>query len=407
MSKARSGTIALSLAIIGAIWSLVLLATGGFDVTLIGVTITAHDVTRPAAAAAIAFAVYLWARGPARVLAAVARRARAVDRRLARLTLSDRAAAAGAVLVAVVVAAVGVAWNSGVAGGADSYGYISQAELWRQGEWPIVPQPFAPQAPWPNAEWTFTPLGYAVAAGGGAIVATYSPGLPLVMAGVKTIFGHAAMFWIAPLAGAVLVLAAFEAGRRLSTPRAGLAAAWLVATSQALLGDLMVPTSDLLAAAGLSTGCVLLFRDSRIAIAAAGLAVAVALPVRPNLVLTAAVLPVVAAAGPAARRLDLEPTIGGRADLRDRRRARRGDPRVGQLAPSRIAVAVGLRRPAGYLPWQQLSGEPAAVPRRVSSRPRRGSRRSVLPRCSFLHGCSGHRSAIDRASCSSRRGSGV
>jgi hypothetical protein len=54
---------------------------------------------------------------------------------------------------------------------------------------------------------------------------------------------------------------------------------------------LIVPTSDLLAAAGLSTGCVLLFRESRIAIAAAGLAVAIALPVRPNLVFTAAVLP--------------------------------------------------------------------------------------------------------------------
>lgn len=292
MPRRRIGTIALAIASLAAVWSLVLLSTGGFDVTLFGVVITAHDVTRPAVAATIAFAVYLWARGPSTLGRAVARRARALDGWLARLTISDRVAVAGVWPIAAVVATVGVVWNSGVAGGADSYGYISQAELWRQGGWPIVAQPFASQAPWPNAEWTFTPLGYSVAAGGGAIVPTYSPGLPLVMAAVKTVFGHAAIFWIAPLAGAVLVLAAFEACRRLSSARAGLAAAWLVATSQALLGDLMVPTSDLLAAAGLSTACVLLFRDSRIAVAAAGLAIAIALPVRPNLVLTAAVLPV-------------------------------------------------------------------------------------------------------------------
>jgi hypothetical protein len=291
VSNSRSGAIALTIAIAGAVWSLILLATGGFDVTLIGVTVTAHDVTRPAAAAAIAFGAYLWARGPRAIAAALARRARVVDGWLARLTIPDRAAIAAAWMMAAAVATAGVVWSSGVAGGADSYGYVSQAELWRRGGLPIVAQPFAAQAPWPDAEWTFTPLGYSVAAGGGSIVPTYSPGLPLVMAAVKTLLGHAAIFWIAPLAGAVLVIVACEAGRRLSSARAGLAAAWLVATSQTLLGDLMVPTSDLLAAAGSSLACVLLLRDSRAAVAAAGLAVAIALPVRPNLVLTAAVLP--------------------------------------------------------------------------------------------------------------------
>ena len=289
MSRARIATIALAIALLAAVWSLVLLATGGFDVTLVGVVITAHDVTRPAALGLLAAVVYLVARGPRTVAAALAARARGIDRGLARLQVPDRLAAWMAILIAIVIAVIGVAWNAGVVGGADSYGYVSQAELWRQGI-PILPQPFAAQVPWPNGDWTFTPLGYRVADGGGAIVPTYSVGLPLVMAGVKTVFGHVAMFWIAPLAGAVLVLVAYGAGRRLASPQAGLVAAWLTATSPALLGDLMVPTSDLLAAAALSSAGLLLLRRSRLAVLLSGLAVTIALPVRPNLVPVAAVL---------------------------------------------------------------------------------------------------------------------
>jgi hypothetical protein len=282
----RTGTIALAIAALAGAWTLLLIVTGGFDVTLIGVTITAHDVMRPAWAGAVALAVYVWARGPRQVWDGIAAIGRAIDRRLARVRVPDRIAASA---IAAAVAIFGVGWNAGVGGGADTYGYLSQAELWRHGL-PIVPQPFAADVPWPDADWTFTPLGYTVKRGGGAIVPTYSAGLPLVMAAAKSVAGQAAMFWIAPLAGAVLVLVAYDAGRRLASSRAGLTAAFLVATSQALLGDLTVPTSDVLAAAGLSVACVLLFRDSRIAVFAAGVAVALALPVRPNLAPTAAVL---------------------------------------------------------------------------------------------------------------------
>ncbi|HYN06501.1 MAG TPA: hypothetical protein VES67_03830 [Vicinamibacterales bacterium] len=282
----RVGSIALALAALAGAWTLLLLATGGFDITLFNVIITAHDVTRPAWAGAIALAVYVWARGPRRVAGRIAEIGRAIDRRLARVPIPDRI---GAWVMAAAVTVFGVGWNAGVGGGADTYGYLSQAELWRHGV-PIVPQPFAAEVPWPDADWTFTPLGYAVRQGGGAIVPTYAVGLPLVMAAVKSVAGHAAIFWIAPLAGAVLVLVAYDAGRRLASSRAGLMAAFLTATSQALLGDLTVPTSDVLAAAGLSGACVLLFRDSRLAVAASGLAVALALPVRPNLAPSAAVL---------------------------------------------------------------------------------------------------------------------
>ena len=311
MSRPRIATVALAIAWLAAVWSLVLLATGGFDVTLFGVLITAHDVMRPAALGTLAAGVYLLARGPGIVAATLAARTRLIDRGLARLRVPDRLASWMAILVAIVTAIVGVERNSGVVGGADSYGYVSQAELWRQGVVPIVPQPFAAQVPWPNGEWTFTPLGYSVADGGGAIVPTYSVGLPLVMAGVKTVFGHAAMFWIAPLAGAALVLVAYGAGRRLASPQAGLVAAWLTATSPALIGDLTVPTSDLLAAAALSSACLLLLRRSRsrLAVLLSGLAVAIALPIRPNLAPVAAVLGVW---------LLLAPGPDGRSDWRVR-----------------------------------------------------------------------------------------
>ncbi len=284
--RSRIARVALVIVWLAAAWCLLLLVTGGFDVTLFHVVMTAHDVTRPAAIGAMALAVYVWARGLHDVARGIAVRARAVDRAIAAVWIPDRPLAW---VIAAAVMAAGIQWNAGVAGGADSYGYLSQAELWRHGL-PIVPQPFAKEVPWPNAEWTFTPLGYKVVDGGGAIVPTYSVGLPLVMAAVKRVAGHAAIFWIAPLAGAVLVLVTYDAGRRLASPRAGLIAAWFVATSQALIGDLMVPTSDLLAAAGLSGACALLLRDSRLAVVAAGLSVALALPVRPNLLPTAAVL---------------------------------------------------------------------------------------------------------------------
>jgi hypothetical protein len=289
VSRSRIATIALAIALLAAVWSLVLVATGGFDVTLLGVVITAHDVTRPAALGILAAVVYLVARGPGTIAAALTARARGIDRGLTRLRVPDRLASWMALLIAIVIAVIGVERNAGVIGGADSYGYVSQAELWRQGV-PILPQPFAAQVPWPNGDWTFTPLGYQVADGGGAIVPTYSVGLPLVMAGVKTVFGHAAMFWIAPLAGAALVLVAYGAGRRLASPQAGLVAAWLTATSPALLGDLTVPTSDLLAAAALSAACLLLLRRSRLSVLLSGLAVSIALLVRPNLATAAAVL---------------------------------------------------------------------------------------------------------------------
>src|SRR5439155_12318257 len=100
------------------------------------------------------------------------------------------------------------------AGGSDSYGYVSQIDLWLQGH-PFVDQPWAAQVPWPDGPGTFTPLGYSLLPSGTTIVPTYTPGLPLLMALIKVVAGYRAMFAVEPLSAAILVLATYGLGRRL------------------------------------------------------------------------------------------------------------------------------------------------------------------------------------------------
>ena len=62
---------------------------------------------------------------------------------------------AGAMALAALAA--GLRWGAMVAGGADSYGYVSQAGLWQQGRL-VVEQEIVRQSPWPDAAETWSPL---------------------------------------------------------------------------------------------------------------------------------------------------------------------------------------------------------------------------------------------------------
>jgi hypothetical protein len=260
--------IVAALAVFATLWSLAIWIIGGFGLTLAGITIQAHDPFRPLALAVICAAIYFGSAGR-------------VNARTLVIPL--------VVLIALSVALAGIARNSWTAGGADSYAYVSQAELWLSGSL-TVPVPLAASAPWPNAVSTFAPHGFRPAISDLAIVPVTAPGLPLAMAAAKAIAGHCAMFLVTPLSGAALVWFTFAIGRRLMSDAVGLVAAWLIATSPAVLAMLVSPMSDVPAAALWAAATYLALGSSSISALAAGLASSGAILIRPNLAPLAAIL---------------------------------------------------------------------------------------------------------------------
>jgi hypothetical protein len=140
------------------------------------------------------------------------------------------------------------------------------------------------------ARWTFTPLGYRPEPSGYRIVPMYPPGLPMLMAAGKAIAGQCGLFYVVPLSGGALVFATYWIGRRIGRPLVGVAAAWMVATSAAMLFMLMAPMSDVPAAAAWAIAVALLLAGTPATALAAGVAAAVAILIRPNLAPLAAVL---------------------------------------------------------------------------------------------------------------------
>lgn len=187
--------------------------------------------------------------------------------------------------MAAFVVMFGHTHRTSVAGGADSYGYLSQAELWRAGNLHVA-QPFMNDFPWPKREWTGSPMGYRPAPGeeSGQIVPIYSPGLAVMMAGAKTLAGHAAMFWIVPFFGGIFVIATYGIGLRFGNVWAALAAAMLAALSPLVLFMSMWPMTDLTVAACWAAAAWAVLGPSRKHALAGGLAAALAITIRPNLI---------------------------------------------------------------------------------------------------------------------------
>jgi hypothetical protein len=196
---------------------------------------------------------------------------------------------ARALLVAVPVCAVlafflGVSYGSFAAAGSDSYGYVSQARLWLGGI-PRVEQPWVQDFAWPDREWVFSPLGYRPFSPDGTIVPTYPAGLPLVMAAFLGVFGENGPFFVAPLFGAFAVLFTYLLGREATGSRSvGALASALLLASPVFLAHLLVPMSDVPAAAGWTLAAVLVLKQRELA---AGIVSGLTLLVRPNLILLA------------------------------------------------------------------------------------------------------------------------
>ena len=224
------------------------------------------------------------------------------------------APAAVALLCAIATGALALAMGSRIAGGADSYGYLSQADLWTRGTL-RVQQPLVHQVPWPSADWTLSPLGYRPAFDrNGDVVPVYSPGFPLMLALFQLAGGRQAMVLVVPLLGALGVWCTYWLGRRVADPLAGaLSAVWL-ASSAAFLNSLLVPMSDVPAMTWWLLAALALTSVRSVAAFAAGLASSAAILTRPNLVPLAVVLAIPlmwsvfrerTIKGPAARRVIL------------------------------------------------------------------------------------------------------
>jgi hypothetical protein len=133
--------------------------------------------------------------------------------RAVRLARDARWIAAAA---AVAAAAVGFGWGTYVAGGSDSYCYLSQAELFATGHIVNI-QPIASIAPWEHAAKAFVPNGHVSAFSPvGATVPKCPPGYPMLMAVARTVGGRPAMFAVVPLLGALAVWSTFVLGRRIA-----------------------------------------------------------------------------------------------------------------------------------------------------------------------------------------------
>ena len=146
------------------------------------------------------------------------------------------------VALAVLVTCVALRTNYGVGGGADSFGYVSQADLWLAGDL-IVEQDWLRGAPWPHVQLSTAPLGYRPAQTGPAIVPMYAPGLPLLLAPGKPCRTSAASSRLLPdgrPSGGHNV----SDGRRIGSPDVGAAAAWLIATCPVVLFMMASPMSD-------------------------------------------------------------------------------------------------------------------------------------------------------------------
>jgi hypothetical protein len=264
-------------ALVLAAWAFI---AGGVDLTHLHIPFRARDPWREVLIAAVALVVAFEAAGrPSGARRWLAAAARVDDRILAGV-------------LAAATCVVGIAYAETVAGGADSYGYISEADLWLTGELK-QPQPWAQQAPWPSASWSFSPLGYRPGltdADAWSIVPVYSPGLPLLMAGAKLVGGQEAIFWVVPVLGGLLVLGTFGIGRRLGASRAGLIGALLVATSPAVLFLLVSPMTDVAVAGAWIVAFYFLLGESRRSALAAGVTSGLAILIRPNLAFEGGVL---------------------------------------------------------------------------------------------------------------------
>jgi hypothetical protein len=265
----------ITLSVVGYLLVLATLVSGGFSLHLAGLRVSSHNLFRPFAIAtcSLALAVAL------------------SDTRARQLRSIGQAVAARAVWIAaaasVFVFLVGIRNGTFSAGGSDAYGYVSQSGLWLKGSL-VTQEPLAREAPWPDPDWAFAPLGYRPGPAAGTIVPTYAPGYPIVMALFVKAAGETAAFYVVPALGALAVWFTFVIGTKVSDPMTGAVAAVLLAASPIFLFQLVVPMSDVPVTAWWVLSVALALEPSSPLLS--GLAASAAILTRPNLFPLASVI---------------------------------------------------------------------------------------------------------------------
>jgi hypothetical protein len=255
-----------------SLWGAAVHATGGFRLPILGFPFTSRDPLRPLALAALLLATGYAVFGR-----------REIDDELARAAVGfGKAAMPVAIVASLAVGVAGLHWGTFAASGVDAYGYVSQAALWTRGSL-RVEQPFVSKVSWPAADWAFAPMGYRPAVDGHAIVPSYAPGLPLLMALAERVAGDCGPYYVVPVLGSLCVWCCYLLGRRAASAAVGACAAVLLACSPVFLFHLVVPMSDVPAAALWSAALYLALGGDAGASASAGVCAALAVLVRPNL----------------------------------------------------------------------------------------------------------------------------
>jgi len=254
------------------VWAAIVYVTGGVGGELFGVRISSRSVLRPLLLGILLLGSSLFLYG-----------LRSLDAEVEWLIGVLRPAMTPIVVaVSAAVLCLGLFRGIVTAAGADGYGYVSQADLWLRHELRI-PQPFVEKLPLPFPDWSFSPLGYRPMPGVHAIVPTYAPGLPILMALFKAIGGPRAVYLVVPILGGLLVWLCYLLGVRAGSPLAGATAALLLASSPVFLFQLMWPMSDVPAAAFWTAALAGALGTGRYSPAFAGMCAAAAVVIRPNL----------------------------------------------------------------------------------------------------------------------------
>ena len=273
VTKALGARLLALAAIVGAFAVFVAL-TGGIDTRIGGIPVRSRSWDRPAVIAAFlaaAGALAYW-----REILAFLRRC--VDPLVRTVRWMFGALPLAAICWAGIAA---IAFGTFAAGGSDSYGYISQAELLADGKLTYT-VPRNPAFTWPDVPRTLMPLGYTRGTRPDTLAPIYAPGLPLLMAPLAMLHPNA-VFLLVPLCAVAAVFLCWRLGRHLGEAAAGALAATLLALSPTFLYQAVQPMSDVPVTACWLGALLVARRRTRFAAPLSGLLASLAILIRPNL----------------------------------------------------------------------------------------------------------------------------